>query len=266
MKLNALWADGDLRYIERLCLTSAVAVGHEVDLFTYGSIGNVPAGVSLRDAREVMPERLMLKYESHDSVALGADIFRLMLQQQGRGCYIDCDVLLLRPIPDEPYIFGWQSPDSINNAVLKLPSNCPIIPDILGMLDAKPLIVPWQPRLRRWKTRARALLSRGITAPEKAKWGTFGPRALTYFAGRHGLDHHAKPIDVFYPVPYAAAGNIFRPAEVATRHCTSNTLAVHLWNTVIRPYLELAPLPGSFIAQHCSRLGVADPRWINAGK
>jgi hypothetical protein len=233
MKLNALWAGGDLSYIERLCLTSALRVGHEVDLYTYGPISNVPQGISLKDAREVLPEDLMVRHKTQNSFALGSDIFRLMLQKQGRGCYIDCDVLLLKPIPDEEYVFGWQDTDSINGAVLRLPSDSPIIADILAMITSKPIVPPWWKRRARWRQQRNWL--RGKDMPlEKMSWGVIGPVAITFFAQRNGLAPRAKPVEVFYPNHWSKALDIFDPAADIRSRLTEDTVAVHLWHNLIK--------------------------------
>jgi hypothetical protein len=260
MRLNALWVGGDLTYLERVCLASAVAMGHPVDLYSYHPIGNAPPGVSLRDAREVMPESMMIKYKREKSFALGANLFRLMLQKLGRGCYIDCDVLLLKPIPESDYIFGWEDADTINNAVLKLPPDSAILTDFLAMIAAKPIIVPWWSPTAKLRQRAKAIVGNDRDLAS-LPWGTTGPRAITYFAHQHRLTERASPIEVFYPNPYQAAEDIFEPSAVVEARLTDKTLAVHLWHNRIKFCCKLAPVPDSFLAKQCVRFGVVDPRW-----
>jgi hypothetical protein len=265
MKLNAFWTGGDLSYVEQLCLSSAAAMGHDVDLWTYGTIGNAPKGVTLRDGREVMPESMMIWHKQKNSPAIGADIFRLLLQEQGRGCYIDCDMLFLKPLADADHIFGWQSADSINNAIIKLPIGSPILADLRALLAAKPVILPWWGPSTRLRQRCLGLVGRDRDLSE-LPWGSTGPKAITHFARKYGLVGLAKPKGVFYPLNWKDAEDIFKPAEVVTARITENTICVHLWNQMIRWCRNMAPLPGSFMWEQCVRFGVRDRRWADIAR
>ena len=261
MKLNALWVGGDLTYIEQLCLTSALWVGHEVDLWAYEQIGNVPAGVKIRDAREVMPESLMIWSKQKNSPAVGADIFRIFLQKQGRGCYIDCDLLFLKPIVDAEYIFCWDTPDIVhkagsvpksrlvNNAVLKLPSDSPIIDPILALAAAKPIVLPWWSLRRRVKQRLNALIGRDRKI-DNLPWTALGPSALTHFAREHGLLHKVLPSEIFNPVPPKRAEELFAPSAPIHDCITDRTVAVHLWHSKIGAFKNTPPPVGSFMHEH----------------
>jgi hypothetical protein len=46
-----------LSKLERACASSSLYHGHRFELFVYADVGNVPAGVMLRDANELVPER-----------------------------------------------------------------------------------------------------------------------------------------------------------------------------------------------------------------
>ena len=70
--LCALWVGGELSYIERLCLASMLDIGHKVALYTYEGVPNAPSGVDLRDAREVMPQNMMVR-TSRSRKALRSD-------------------------------------------------------------------------------------------------------------------------------------------------------------------------------------------------
>lgn len=261
MKLNALWVGGDLTYIEQLCLTSALRVGHEVDLWAYEQIGNVPAGVKIRDAREVMPESMVIWHKQRNTPGVGADLFRIFLQKQARGCYIDCDLLFLKPILDAEYIFCWDTPNIVhkagrvptpslvNNAVLKLPSNCPIIDSILALAAAKPIVPPWWPLRRRVKQRLKALIGRDRKI-DNLPWITLGPSALTHFTREHRLLHKVLPSEIFYPVPPRHAAELFAPSAAIHDCITDRTVAVHLWHSKIGSFKNAPPPVGSFMHEH----------------
>lgn len=258
--LSALWDGGPLTYIERLCLTSMLDTGHKVALYTYSGVPNVPTGVDVRDAREVMLPSMMIRDAKFNSLALGSDLFRYLLLQKGLGtCWTDCDMLFLKPLPVADYIFGWERPDSINNAVLKLPSESPILAQTLALASASPLILPWWNRKKQRRHRLKALLGLDRTLAQ-SPWGTIGPRAVTHFAHVQCIQMLASPFPVFYPNPATLALDVFDPAASIESRLTEQTIAVHLWNTEIRS-ARGAPLPHAcFIDRQCSRLGIRAAR------
>lgn len=260
LRLNALWVGNELSYLERLSLASALNVGHPVTLYTYGRVDNVPDGVEVRDGSEIMPFERMIRHEKSGSYALGSNIFRMLLLKQGKGCYIDCDLLFLRPLADEDHIFGWETDGSINGAILKLPSNSPVIDDILAYVDSRPLIAPWWSWTRRLRQRLAWLIGND-RALSTLKWGSAGPRALSYFTRKRGIEGLAKTVDVFYPNPYEAAMDVFDPKCDLRTQITDKTVTVHLWHEQIKACRNFMPLPGSFIFEQCERLGISDPRW-----
>jgi hypothetical protein len=52
--LHSLWVGNKLNYLERLCIASAKATGHEFTLWSYDpeNLEGVPEGTNLRDAAE----------------------------------------------------------------------------------------------------------------------------------------------------------------------------------------------------------------------
>ena len=142
-----------MSYIERLCLASMLDTGHKVALYTYEGVPNAPSGVDLRDAREVMPQNMMVRVEKQKSFALGSDFFRYRLLQKGLGCWIDCDELLLKPIKPANHIFGYERQNSIATGVLKLPADLPILDNVMRMASNSPVVAPWWPagkKLEQW--------------------------------------------------------------------------------------------------------------------
>ncbi len=256
MRLNALWVEGDLSYMEQLCLLSALDVGHKVTLWTYGEVTGVPRGVEVADAHVVMPRSMIVEGGKREKrVDVGSDFFRLMLMRTGYGCYIDCDMLLLKPIPDMPYIFGLEEPDQLCNAVLRLPPNCEIIEDIFNMVEGT-VILPWWSRSRKLKQHLRALVGKDKKIGDVHRT-SYGPTALTYFAKKYDLMRHALPNEAFYPNHPSCAADIFHHASLVEAKIKPNTIAVHLWHNEVKGYKHRIPIiPGTFLHKHCSRLGV----------
>ena len=257
MRLNALWVEGRLGYIERLCLSSALQVGHDVVLYTYGKVEDIPYGVDVRDGSDVMPDNYMIKYTRRPSYALGSNRFRYFLQKQGLGCYIDCDVLFLKPIDTRcDYIFGFESEGRVNSAVLKLPVQCDILEDLLQLAMERPVIPPWWPIRKKLQQWARYQLGKDKRL-EDLEWGLTGPTGLTYYTKKHGAFSKVQPIDVFYPNPHQQALDIFDPEIDFGSRITERTVTMHLWNEIIKSAARSQPPAGCFIHRECERLGIS---------
>lgn len=261
-RLNTLWVEGALTYVEQVCLRSAVELEHPVTLYTYHGVDGVPAGVEVRDGREVLPEHSLVKHRARDSWGVGADLFRYELLRQGRGVWIDADVYLLRPlhIDGKPILFGWQRPRLINNAVLYAEADGVLLRGLADYLAQEHLVPWWLPLHKRWRYAIRPWL--GLRPLELAdnRWGITGPRAVTYVARQCGLGDYAEPPDVFYPFGPKWARDVFDPAADVRAHFTERTRAVHLWNGMLKDLKQQPPPPGCFMAELCERHGIAtDP-------
>lgn len=130
-----LWVGGNLSVMERLCLRSFVAHGYEPQLYAYEKIGNVPAGVAVRDAREILPESKIFTYQEglgKGSYAGFANLFRYHLLHQKGGWWFDMDFVLLRPLPQTDRLLiasSFESPWGAfaNNCTLHAPVEHPAI-------------------------------------------------------------------------------------------------------------------------------------------
>jgi hypothetical protein len=257
VKLNTLWVGESLGYMERACLASALAVGHQVALYSYNSVGGVPEGVEVLDARTILSESRMLRYRSNGSVALGSNIFRYELLRRGLGCWIDADVYFVRKleINDKAYIFGWEDDRFLCSAVLHIPSTSQLLVDLVAFVNADPVVPPWWPYDEQDRQRLRAQQGCALTL-EEMPWATAGPKALTYFAKKNNLLMHAAPPAVFYPVPWTSAYELFSPEANVWSAITPETITVHLWNHIVEKQKRSEPRHSSFVADICNLQGV----------
>lgn len=83
--VHFFWHGPRLGPVHAACLRSCQRVGHGAVLHCYAPPEDVPPGVTLRDARAVMPEADLLRHRESGSVALGADCFRFRLLAAGLG-------------------------------------------------------------------------------------------------------------------------------------------------------------------------------------
>lgn len=94
-----LWVEGRLSNIERLCLQSFLDHGYDVSLYHYGPLQNVPEGVRMLDAREILPEARLSFDESPSgkSPANFSDLFRYHMLNAKGGWWFDMDFIALKP-------------------------------------------------------------------------------------------------------------------------------------------------------------------------
>jgi len=240
-----LWVGDTLGPVERACLRSVVRQGHRIALYCYREPGGIPEQVEVRDASEILPlDRVPKSW--FDRADLYSDWFRYELLKRGLGTWVDTDVYLLAPLKaDQPYLFGLEGRDHLNNAILRLPPDSPLLPCLL-----EPFLKRTTPRWMAWRyyvpVRAYELVT-GSADLTEIPWATTGPRALTYLARKYGLDGLAEPQERFYPVPWQQADWILDPDKALEDVIGPRTVAIHLWNRCISAFKNEPAPPGSFL-------------------
>lgn len=241
-----LWIGNSLGPLERACLRSVDRCGHRITLYCYSEPEGVPDGVELRDAGDILPESEIVRH-CNGSVAPFSDWFRYELMKRGLGTWIDTDLYLLGQLDEgRPYLFGEERPGVINNAVLRLPADSPLLDELL--LPFAGNRAPWLSVRHRAMLRLRKLFGGGIDVGA-LPWGTTGPAALTAAAGKFKLSSHALPPAVFYPARWEQAAWILDPAIKLEDMVTRDTVGVHLWNECIRQVKNEPAPKGSFLAR-----------------
>jgi hypothetical protein len=256
-RLNSLWVGDRLGYIERLCLTSALAVGHPFTLYSYtpDALRDVPKGVELCDARDVMPEEKLVRYSDSGAVQLGANFFRYALLMKGLGYWVDMDFCFLKPLDfNIPYVFGWEYENWINNALLRIPAQSKMVHDLCNIpqTNRRP---PWygpKSTLRYYWNR----LTKGDIRVQDLPWGTFSAGMVTYLAKKHGVAEQAQGPAVFYPVRWKDARALFGPTELVDQMITPETRAVHMWYSRLVGLVDKPPPRDSFIDVLCRKYGI----------
>lgn len=258
--LVSYW-EGPVSWLERLCLASMLDAGHAVTLFSCRPDELAASGLhaDVRDAREVMADtHLAHRYRESRQFEHFADVFRLELLRQGRGVWVDLDCLMLRPLQAAPYLFGRFDADTLNNAVLGLPQDSAMLLDYAASVNAVPLHTPWAPTVRRLRREVAIFFGQALPGPEYRT--NIGPRALTYFARKHGVMDEARPPAVFYPFASAEAHRLVDPDDRAAQERISptETVLVHAWQGNLRHVGALAGLPpaSSYLGKACARYGV----------
>ncbi|MEM7104604.1 MAG: glycosyltransferase [Bacteroidota bacterium] len=130
--VNGLWIGQRLSPIELLTIQSFLYHGHQFHLWVYGDLDNeLPDGMILRDANEIIPERdVFAKKEADPGFNLGkgsfaapfSDLFRYRLLYLHGGWWVDMDVTCLKPFDfEEPYFFRAHDKLNAIGSVMKCP-------------------------------------------------------------------------------------------------------------------------------------------------
>lgn len=242
-----LWVGDALGPVERACLKSMLRQGHSVALYCYRIPSGVPDGVRTLDAATILPEAAIRPDWSNRS-DLYSDWFRYEIQKRGLGTWLDLDVYLVAPLDlDRLYLFGEYEPAKINGAVLRLPSDSPMLTPLLRQFDGR-TVPRAMPLTRQIAGRAQKLM-RGTYELTNTPWGTTGPFALTKYVRDFGLGSEALPPEAFYPAPWQNADWVADPAIRLEDFITPKTTAVHLWNELLRGIKHKPAPDGSFLAR-----------------
>lgn len=65
-------------------------------------------------------------------------------------------------------------------------------------------------------------------------WGVIGPKAITHYVREYQNVQNVQPIDIFYPVHYQCISQLCDPNLTVQDITTSRTLAIHLYNEMLR--------------------------------
>jgi mannosyltransferase OCH1-like enzyme len=210
MTIQTLWIGEALSPMERLCLTSFLQHGHDVHLYVYEEVRNIPAGVTVRDAAEILPASRIFRYREHNSVAGFANFFRYKLLHERGGWWVDTDIICLRPFTfEDEYVFGAEisyKQRIVNNCVIRASAGSAIMERAWHTCDARD--------------------------PTTLKWGETGPKLLTQLVEELGLDRYVQGPEVFCPIPWSEWRKLAYPDTKLKFPRT--TRAVHLWNEMWR--------------------------------
>ena len=238
--VNVVWIGSELGPIHTACLRSFLRHGHKLALHCYAVPHDTPAGVEIADARALIPEAEIAHYRDGGYFALISDLLRYEILGAELGLYADCDMFCIRPIEDAEYILGLGNNYGPNNAILKLPEDCPILASLRAIRKSPTYLPPWHKTKKRGWYRKK----RKPQPLERLKWGTIGPSALTHYTRHFGMMHRASPIDRFYPVHWECTSMLFDPALTLKDIITPRTDALHLYRNLWKDieYPEGSPL------------------------
>jgi hypothetical protein len=248
---------GPLDDLRRLCLRSQVAAGHNVTVYSFEPLGQLPDGVGNAEAEAILPYAFSerLRPPRPDGTWIDwtmlqfSDFFRMRLMARKAGLWLDADVLLLKPVeidPAKPY-FAWERPSQLGNSVLYLPSGDPIVAAFTALMQQDALTPDWLALRHRLRFALRRLF--GSHRPANVRLAIYGPPALTALAERTGELHYALPKKTFYAV-HAEPKLFFEPQDFSALTGDPEILGFHISP---KDRCREKPVPGSLYAWAATR-------------
>ena len=227
---------GPLDPLRKLCLRSQVAAGHQVTVYSFDPLPDLPDGVGNAEAEAILPhsfsERLRPPQPDGSwrdwTLLQFSDFFRMRLMAERAGLWLDADVLLLKPIeidPAKPY-FAWERPHQLGNSVLYLPPHDRIVLAFEDLIEQEELTPDWL-SLRHRLTFAMRRLRGGSNRLSDIRVAIFGPAALTALARRCNELHHALPKNSFYAV-HAEPKLFFEPTDFSGLIANPEIIGFHI--------------------------------------
>lgn len=250
-EIASLWIGGRLSWLEQLCLKSFADMGHHTTLYSYAPIDNVPKGVHTADAADIFPEEPMLRHARTGSPAIHADMWRLQLLKKTAKIWVDADVYCYRPFDTRSkYVFGWEKPGLVCNAVLGLPKSSKTLAKLISFFKDEYAIAPWLSPEQQRELQAEKDAGKPVHMTAQ-NWGFTGPSSVTHFLQETGEIKHAHSVATFYPVSFKIRNHLIMSRFNPIEEITDETLAVHFWARRMKPRLEEnennTPRRGSFM-------------------
>ena len=255
----SLWIGTRLHYLNQLCLMSHVKQGHPTVLYCTDTVTNVPDGIEVRPASDIMAlDRAIIAQTSESFLS---NVFRYKMIRQTDAIWIDCDAYCHRPFPDAMVnIFaGHGFRGALNCGVVSIPKDGELIRQLLDYYDNLPEAPAWFNKQQKKRLEKQDTLLPQAVRIYNAERTAFGPQAFTYFAQQTGDYEKALSPDHLYPVPFQLNDVFFDPHGRVEGHFTDNTLSVHLYTNGTKPFWRKnPPLQNSYAARMCEKIGI-DP-------
>lgn len=211
--INMLWIGDELSDLELLSIKSHQKVGHNVTLWSYNPLKNIPEGVDLKDANQILEKKYIFQYkvgEGKGSFSACSNLFRYKFLLEHGGWWSDTDVVVLKPfLFKHEYVFASER----NRNFLSLPTSCviktPVNSDVMRYC---------------WEQ------SHQIDV-DTVEWGTIGPKLLAKSIFLFDLINFVLPTNIFCPVDWFLSE---QDPVVSFEVDISSSYAVHFWHEMWR--------------------------------
>ena len=228
---NFFWHGNPLSLYEKLCISSFVKHGFEVNVWSFMDL-DVPEGAILKDASEILPEKWLFKYKQggkQGCIAAFSDVFRLVLIYKKPGVWwFDTDCICLKDESEyaklkegKIVVAGWEDANhnSIGIGALTISDQS----TAFGLVCEQKKI---------------------YDSLEDIPWAEIGPRLVTRYCQKHNMSDQFFETNVFYPIDFYKWNLIYDPnlTESLLDKC-KDAYMHHLWNEVLKWNVDKNAIP-----------------------
>ena len=134
----SLWIGERLHYLNQLCLLSHVAQGHPTTLYCTDKVTNVPDGIIVKPATDIMAIDMDIVRQTSESFL--SNVFRYKMIEKTDAIWIDCDAFCHKPFPDEMQNIyaGHGFRGALNCGVVYIPPQGALIKQLLDYYENLP--------------------------------------------------------------------------------------------------------------------------------
>jgi hypothetical protein len=210
-EVNSLWIGKKLSPINIISINSFLQNGFKYNLYVYDKVENIPNGVTILDANEIIDESEIFYYRkgfSKGSPSGFACFFRYILLYERAGTWVDLDVVLLKEFEfDDDYVFVQQS----------LPNNSSFLVNV-NLIHTKnknkPIFKDCINEIKNMDTNI-------------IRHGDIGPVLFNYKVREFDLLNYVLPTAKFCPIHWFELFNIVD----STYKLPEESVSIHLWQS-----------------------------------
>lgn len=237
--IQTLWVGNKFSKIEILSLKSFLENGHDVHLYCYEDIKNVPHGVKIMDANEIVHQDEIFRAHS-GSLGAFSDLFRHTLLFHKGGCWVDTDVVCLKSFDfEDDNSLCEEALNRLSTAVLKLSKGNIISEKILENFKSpmKFFSADRNDFLEEIKEKHGDGTDFLKEIYQYTEWGELGgPMAVTKIFSELDLDYTVLIPTTFYPVGPTEWWSTFYDPNLSSKINWEDCYGIHLWNNMFSKY------------------------------
>jgi hypothetical protein len=240
---SSMWIGSSLNLIAKISINSFIKNDHTFTLYLYDKNIEVPKGVIIKDANEIIPsEEIFSKNNIYQPFA---DLFRYKMMMEFDDIWVDLDTICLRKDWDfEEYIFGSEGKsydpnkdEGPNNAIIRFPKNGEFLKyvyETAKSIDIESL--NWYQEI-------------GVPIE-------LGPMLIDKATDKFNIKDKMLPMETFYAVHHEQVAMFADPNQYENVcEIVKNSHAAHVYNSLQKPSDRENFAEGSFLWHMMKKYG-----------